>query len=85
MRGPHVRQVLKCRTLLLGYHLIQQHSLGPVQGCGVLHQLHAVIQQGPTFTRQGAQSQTEITLTGTTSSPPLTFSELSNGPDLLLL
>lgn len=78
-------QVFECGTLLLGYHLIQQHSLGPVQGCRVLHQLHAVIQQRPTFTHQRAQSQTEITLTVTTSSPPLTFSELSNGPDFLLL
>lgn len=41
--GPHVCQVFQCRTLLLGYHSIQQHSLGPVQGCRVLHHLHAVI------------------------------------------
>lgn len=85
MGGPHVCQVFECRALLLGYDVIQQHSLGPVQGCGVLHQLHALIQQRPTFTRQRAQSQTEVTPTVTTSSPPLTFSELSNGPDFLLL
>lgn len=82
----HLCQVFQCRTLLLGYHLVQQHSLGPVQGCGVLHQLHAVIQQRSTSTEQSARSQTEAKLTvRTVFALLLTFSEQPDGSVFLLL
>lgn len=87
--GPHMCQVLQGRALVLGDHLVQQHPLGPVQGCGVLHQLHAVVQQGSTSTEQSPPSHThthtELTAVTVLSPLLLTFSELSHASDLLLL
>lgn len=39
-------QVLQLCTLVLRYHMIQQHPLSPVQVHRFLHQLHTVVYQG---------------------------------------